>query len=179
MAKRQKQLKLKTKLVKSKTGSGWHFLIFDGKISEKLGFEDRFRRVLCSINGGKKFHCALMPDGDELYIIVNKKHRDALGIVAGDTVGVVLERDESQYGLPMPEEFRAVLDQDADGDRLFHELGKGMQRSILYLLSRPKDVDVRIHHSLIVVQHLKDNSGKVIGDKLYHELRRPKFGRHS
>jgi hypothetical protein len=52
-----------------------------------------------------------------------------------------------------------------------------MQRSILYLLSRPKDVDVRIHHSLIVVQHLKDNSGKVIGDKLYHELKRPKFER--
>lgn len=177
MAKRQKQLKLKTKLVKSKTGSGWHFLIFDGKISDKLGFTDRFRRVLCSINGGKKFHCALMPDADELYIIVNKKHRDELGIVAGDTVNVVLERDESKYGLPMPEEFQAVLDQDEDGDGLFHALGKGLQRSILYLLSRPKDIDVRIHHSLIVLQHLKDNGGKVIGDKLYHELKRPKFDR--
>lgn len=177
MAKRRKQLKLTTKLVKSKTGSGWHFLIFDGKISDKLGFEDRFRRVLCSINGGKKFHCALMPDGGELYIIVNKKHRDALGIVAGDTVSVVLEKDESKYGLPMPEEFQAVLDQDQEGDRLFHALGKGMQRSILYLLSRPKDVDARIHHSLIVVQHLKENGGKVNGDKLYHELRRPSFER--
>lgn len=177
MPKTQKQLKLKTKLIKSKTGSGWHFLIFDGKISDKLGFTDRFRRCLCSINGGKKFHCALMPDGDTLYVIVNKKHRDALGIVAGDMVNVVLEKDESKYGLPMPEEFQAVLDQDADGDRLFHALGKGQQRSVLYLLSRPKDVDVRIHQSLIVIKHLKDNGGKVIGDKLYHELKRPKFDR--
>lgn len=176
MTKRQKKLKLKTKLIKSRTGSGWHFLVFDGKIADKFGFEDRFRRVLCSINGGEKFHCALMPDGDELYIIVNKKHRDALGIVAGDTVEVVLERDESKYGLPMPEEFQAVLDQDAEGDRLFHALGKGKQRSVLYLLSRPKDVDVRIHHSLIVVQHLKENGGNIDGDKLYHELRRPPFG---
>jgi hypothetical protein len=175
--KTQKQLKLKTTLVKSKTGSGWHFLIFDGSVSDKLGFVDRFRRVLCSINGGKQFHCALMPDGHELYIIVNKKHRDALGIVAGDEVNVVLEKDESKYGLPMPEEFQAVLDQDEDGDRLFHALGKGQQRSVIYLLSRPKDIDVRIHHSLIVVQHLKDNGGKVIGDKLYQELKRPKFDR--
>jgi Domain of unknown function (DUF1905) len=177
MPKTQKQLRLKTKLVKSKTGSGWHFLIFDGKISDKLGFTDRFRRILCSINGGKKFNCALMPDGDTLYIIVNKKHRDTLGIVAGDMVNVVLEKDESKYGLPMPEEFQAVLDQDADGDQLFHALGKGQQRSILYLLSRPKDIDLRIHHSLIVVQHLKENDGKVVGDKLYHELKRPKFDR--
>jgi hypothetical protein len=176
-SKRQKQVKTETKLVKSKTGSGWHFLIFDGEISDRLGFEDKYRRVLCSINAGKKFHCALMPDGKEFYIIVNKKYRDGLGIVAGDTVDVVLEKDESKYGLPMPEEFRAVLDQDADGDRLFHELGKGKQRSVLYLLSRPKDVDVRIHQSLIVVQHLKDNDGEVIGDKLYHELKRPSFDR--
>lgn len=177
MPKTQKQLKQKTKLVRSKTGSGWHFLIFDGKISDKLGFEDRFRRILCSINGGEKFHCALMPDGTDLYIIVNKKHRDALGIVAGDMVEVVLERDESKYGLPMPEEFQAVLDQDAQGDRLFHALGKGQQRSVLYLLSRPKDVDVRIHQSLVVLKHLKDNDGKVIGDKLYHDLKRPTFDR--
>jgi hypothetical protein len=177
MPRAQKQLKLKTKLVKSKTGSGWHFLIFDGSISAKLGFTDRFRRILCSINGGAKFHCALMPDGDELYIIVNKKHREALGIVAGDTVNVILERDESKYGLPMPEEFQAVLDQDDEGDRLFHALGKGQQRSVLYMLSRPKNIDVRIHHSLIVMQHLKDNAGKIVGDKLYHELKRPSFDR--
>ena len=177
MAKRQKQVKIKSKLVRSKTGSGWHFLIFDEHVVDPFRFEDRFRRVLCSINGGEKFHCALMPDGNEFYIIVNKKRRDELGIVAGDTVDVLLEKDESKYGLPMTAEFRAVLDQDPDGDRLFHELGKGQQRSVLYLLSRPKDVDVRIHQSLVVLQHLKDNDGKVIGDKLYHELKRPSFER--
>jgi hypothetical protein len=175
VAKKQKEVRTKTNLVKSTTGSGWHFLIFDQKVADPFGFEDKFRRVLCSINGGEKFHCALMPDGSDLYIIVNKKRRDELGIVAGDTVDVVLVKDESQYGLPMPEEFRAVLDQDPDGDRLFHDLGKGQQRSVLYLLSRPKDVDVRIHQSLIVVQHLKDNGGKVIGDKLYRQLKRPPF----
>jgi len=174
MSKRQKQVKLKTKLVKSKTGSGWHFLIFDGKISDKLGFEDRYRRCLCSINDGKKFHCALMPDGQELYIIVNKKHRDQLGIVAGDTVDVLLERDESKYGLPMPPEVKEVLRQDKEGNRLFHQLTPGKQRSMLYWLSRTKDLDRRIHETLAFIEHLKKNDGKVIWQQLSDELKRPR-----
>jgi hypothetical protein len=171
VAKFPKQVKLKSKLVMSTTGSGWHFLIFEGKIANKFDFEDKFRRVLCSINGSDKFHCALMPDADQLYIIVNKKRRDELGIIAGDTVDVVLERDESKYGLPMPEEFRAVLDQDPEGDRVFHAMGKGAQRSAIYYLSRSKDSDRRIHETLIYIDHIKENDGKVIWSKLAKELK--------
>lgn len=119
------------------------------------------------------FQCALLPWGDGFYIIVNKKKRDALGIVAGDIVDVVLVRDESKYGLPMPEEFEEVLKQDPEGDRLFHGLTTGKQRSILYLLSQPKNIDVRIHQALRIIEHLKENEGKIIDSKLYEELKRP------
>jgi uncharacterized protein YdeI (YjbR/CyaY-like superfamily) len=117
----------------------------------------------------------LLPWGDLFYIIVNKKKREAAGIVAGDMVDVSLVKDESKYGLPMPEEFREVLDQDAEGDRLFHALTAGMQRSILYLVSRPKDIDLRIHRALLIIEHLKENGGKIIGPKLHAELKRPIF----
>lgn len=168
----QKQVRFKCKLVMSKTGSGWHFLVFGNRIEKKLGFEDKYRRVLCSINGSKKFHCALMPDGKEFYIIVNKNRRDALRIVAGDTVDVVLEKDESKYGLPMPPEVKEVLRQDNEADKLFHALTPGKQRSLLYWLSRVKDIDRRIQAALIVVEHLKENNGKVDGDKLHNEMKR-------
>lgn len=170
-----KEVKFKTELTKSTSGSGWHFLIVDGKYSKKLDFEDKFRRVVCSINGGVGFQCALMPWEDRFYIIVNKKKRDELAIVAGNIVDVSLVKDESKYGLPMPEEFREVLNQDEEGDRLFHALSKGKQRSALYMLSRSKNVDLRIHHSLLLVEHLKENGGQLIGDKLYEELKRPMF----
>ncbi|MFT3743199.1 MAG: YdeI/OmpD-associated family protein [Pyrinomonadaceae bacterium] len=94
-------------------------------------------------------------------------------MVAGDMVDVVLVKDESKYGLPMPEEFEEVLNQDPEGDRLFHALGKGKQRSLLYLLSRSKDVDLRIHQALIVVEHLKENDGNIVGDVLNRQLKRP------
>lgn len=175
MEKPVKQVKFKTELTISSTGSGWHFLIIEKEIVAKFAFEDKFKRVVCSINGGGAFQCALLPWGELFYIIVNKKKRDEVGVVTGDMIDVVLVKDESKYGLPMPEEFEEVLNQDPDGDRLFHELGKGKQRSILYLLSRSKDVDVRIHHALIVVEHLKENNGSIIDKVLYEELKRPIF----
>ena len=90
-------------------------------------------------------------------------------------VDVLLEKDESKYGLPMPEEFEEVLKQDPDGDRMFHALTAGKQRSILYLLARPKDMDLRIHQALLIVEHLKENDGKIIDKVLYQELKRPMF----
>ncbi|MFM9904539.1 MAG: DUF1905 domain-containing protein [Pyrinomonadaceae bacterium] len=170
-----KTIKFETELTQSTTGSGWHFLFVTGELVAKLGFEDKFKRVVCSINDSEGFQCALLPWGEIFYIIVNKKKRENLGIVSGDMVRVELVRDESKYGLPMPEEFAEVLKQDPDGDRLFHALTAGKQRSILYQLSKPKDIDVRIHQALLIVDHLKENDGNIIDKKLYEELKRPMF----
>jgi len=175
MPKTQKGVQFETSLVQSTTGSGWHFLLVTKDIVGQFGFEDKFKRVVCTMNGIESFQCALLPWGDLFYIIVNKKKRDALGIVAGDTVDVLLKKDESKYGLPMPEEFQEVLNQDPEGDRMFHGLTAGKQRSILYLLSRPKNIDVRIHQALLIVAHLKENDGKIVDKKLYEEMKRPLF----
>ncbi|MFZ1700140.1 MAG: YdeI/OmpD-associated family protein [Pyrinomonadaceae bacterium] len=170
-----KRVKLKAELAVSSTGSGMHYLLVEKEIVDKFRFEGKSKRVVCSIKGGEEFQCALMPWGDTFYIIVNKKKRDDAGIVAGDLVDVVLVKDESKYGLPMPEEFAEVLRQDPDGDKMFHALTAGKQRSILYALSKPKDIDVRIHQALLIIEHLKDNDGKIIDKLLYEELKRPMF----
>lgn len=170
-----KSAKFKTKLVRTFPESGWIYLEVDRKIAEKFPTDGKTRRVICSINKGEPFQCALMPWGEIFYIIVNKKRRDALGIDVGDTVSVELTQDESKYGLPMPEEFDEVLKQDPEGDRLFHALTPGKQRSLIYLISNVKDIDKRIHQALIVVEHLKENDGKIVSKALAEELKRPLF----
>jgi bifunctional DNA-binding transcriptional regulator/antitoxin component of YhaV-PrlF toxin-antitoxin module len=153
----------------------WVFVPVTTEIAARLEFPDKkFRRVVCTINGGEGFHCALMPSGSGEYIIsVNKKKRDELGIRIGDIITVELERDESKYGLPMPEEFREVLAQDPEGDRLFHALTPGKQRSLLYQANQKKDLDLRIHRALAIIEHLKENDGQVVWEKLGHDLKRP------
>ncbi len=175
MSKPIDQISFKTTLTRSPIESGWHFLPVSKAIEAKFKFEGKSKRVVCSINGGEPFQCALMPSGDKFYIIVNKQKRDVLGIVAGDEVKVELVKDESKYGLPMPDELREVLDQDPDGDRLFHGLTAGKQRTMLYYIGKWKDVDRRIHYALTVIEHLKRNDGKIVFQELSEELKTPLF----
>lgn len=167
-----KTIKFKTHLVCSPEMSGWHYLAVEKKTADKLSFKGRYKRVVCSINGSEPFQCALMPMRGNFFIIVNKKKREAVGIVAGDKVEVELTIDESKYGLPMPEELREILDQDPEGDKAFHSLTPGKQRSMLYYIGNIKDIDQRIYQALVIVEHIKKH-GTIISKMLYEELKRP------
>lgn len=170
-----KPLKFKAELVKSPVETGWHFLRIDAKHGEKFEKKNGSRRVVCTINGSLSFQCALLPWDGNYTIIVNKTKRDKLKIVAGDKVTVELAKDESKYGLPMPPELKEVLKQDREGDKLFHKLTAGKQRSILYWVGTVKDIDKRIHTALVFIEHLKKNEGKIVPDELTTELKRPMF----
>lgn len=163
--------KIKSRL--RRYGSGWYFLDIPRKIGKRFETDPKTRRVVCTLNNKHTFQCALMPNKGEFVISINKPIREKLGIGDGDTVDVELVADTSKYGLPMPAELAEVLRQDRDGDKLFHALTPGKQRSLLYLVNIAKGIDRRIHTALIILEHLKDNDGKVIGDKLYEELKRP------
>jgi hypothetical protein len=171
-----KKVKLKAEFTNaSDQGGGWHFLIVDRKHVDKLGFEGRSKRVLCSIKGAEAFPCALMPWGDIFYIMVNKLRRAELGLSVGDRVSVVLEKDESKYGMPMPDELDEVMKQDPEGSKLFHSLTPGKQRSMMYYIAKIKDIDNRIHTSLILMEHLKKNNGKLVYEILREDLKQPSF----
>lgn len=178
MAERKTTVKFKTRLARFDTEFNWFFIPVERKHVEKLRFSGRSRRAVCTLNEEESltFHCALMPHADEFFIMVNKKIRTTLGIDEGDVVRVFLEKDTSKYGMPMPAEFEEVLKQDPEGDRVFHELTPGKQRSILYYVGKIKDIDKRIHTALIYVEHLKDNDGKIVYEKLKNELKRPLTG---
>lgn len=173
MAKAAKSQRFKTELRKLAADYGWHFIVVKKKIAESFPSDGKSRRVVCTLNGEVTFQAGLMHYQGDFFITVNKPTRVKLGLEDGDKVEIELKADESKYGLPMPEEFREVLDQDTDGDRLFHALTAGKQRSLLYYIGKAKDIDKRIHYALIVVEHLKNNDGKIDGDKLYKELKRP------
>jgi bifunctional DNA-binding transcriptional regulator/antitoxin component of YhaV-PrlF toxin-antitoxin module len=177
MAKAAKIVRFTAVLSRGDEAFGWHFLRFDGKKVAALKFEDKkSRRVVCTLNGRHIFQCALLPwTKGGFCIVVNKKIRDKLGIVDGDKVLVELERDESKYGLPMPQELKEVLRQDKEGDKLFHALTPGKQRTMIYYIGKSKDVDRRIQYALALIEHLKENDGKIIFPKLAEEFKRPQF----
>ena len=149
---------------------GAHFAVPDFVFNALADGEDR--RVVCTLNEKTEYQCAMLPRGDGSYLItVNKKIRDQWKLKTGSQVTVSLRKDHSEYGLPMPEELAEVLAQDAEGNRFFHALTPGKQRTLLYIAGNIKNSEKRIYRALAIVEHLKINHGKIDYRKLNAELR--------
>ena len=130
------------------------------------------RRVVCTLNDTVTYQCAMLPQkGGSFVISVNKQLCKKLKLDYGMDVRACLKKDESEYGLPLPEELGEVFRQDAAGDKLFHALTKGKQRTLLYIIGKAKTSNKRISQSLAIVNHLKINKGKINYRQLSNTLR--------
>jgi bifunctional DNA-binding transcriptional regulator/antitoxin component of YhaV-PrlF toxin-antitoxin module len=146
-----------------------HYFPVPPAISDFFKKED-IQRLICTINGAVKIHCALTPRGDGTYFItVNKETRKRLKLKVGDTVQLQLEEDTSKYGMPVPEEFSELIKFEPEADKYFHALTPGKQRSLLYWIGQPKTSNPRLKRALALVEHLKANEGK-LDFKMLHQL---------
>ncbi len=140
----------------------WSFHIVVSDEQAKPFIEGNDRRVICILNGNLEFQCALMPKGDgHFFININKKIREKGKLQEGSQVEVLLRKDDSEFGLPMPEELAEVLKQDEAGNRYFQALTPGKQRNLLYISGQPKTSEVRLKRALVLIEHLKVNNGKI------------------
>jgi len=148
-----------------------HYIQVPQEIAEKYIHEND-KRVVAILNGKLTFQCALMPSANGFhFIMVNAKNRKKLGLEVGMPVEVELQKDTSKYGLPMPEEFKEVLNQDPEGDKVFHSLTPGKMRTLLHIAGSVKNSDKRIHKALVIIAHLKNNNGVIDFKALQQELK--------
>ena len=143
-------------------------------IAEAFKSEGVKRVVACLISeaGEHDYQCGLLPVGDgKTGIMINKTIRTKLKIGEGSRLLVRLRRDDSEYGLAMPEEFAELMRQDDEGNRLFHALTKGKQRSLIYVISSAKNSERRIERAITVIEHLKEHHGKIDYKRLYDDMK--------
>jgi hypothetical protein len=152
---------------------GCHFSV-PNTIVKRLAGKDS-RRVVCMLNDTIEYQCAMLPHGSGTFVItVNKKIRDTLKLDFGDKVQVSLKKDESKYGLPLPEELKELFRQDKEGSKLFHALTKGKQRTLLYIIGKVKDPEKRVTQAITIVRHLKTNNGTINYRQLSGALKDPR-----
>lgn len=123
--------------------------------------EHNSRRVYCTFNGLIKSQCALMKAKHYWYVLLNKKIRYELAVEEGDTIKITLEKDHSEYGHEVPEEFQVMMDQDVEGNEYFQSLTPGKQRALIYLVTQVKSSDNRLKKTLAIFHHLKEVKGKL------------------
>ncbi|MEP1033756.1 DUF1905 domain-containing protein [Ekhidna sp.] len=148
-------MKLKVPILKFESDLWSYYLAIPKAIGEQL-IEGEDRRVICTIGDGKPIHSALMPKGDVYSIYVKKDFMKKHGLAEGDTVEATMEKDRSEYGMPIPESFQVLLDQDTEGSEYFHMLTKGKQRTLIHLVGKVKNVDSQLAKGLAIMHHLKE-----------------------
>lgn len=92
--------------------------------------------------------------------MLNKQRCKQLGLVRDETISVELEKDRSEYGVPMEEELREVLDQNPEADQIFHSLTKGIQRTLIYWVNNVKSSEIKIRRALVMTDHIVSQNGK-------------------
>jgi hypothetical protein len=130
------------------------------------------KRIVCRVNDALEWQCALLSNGNGAFVIsINKKNRDKLKLKPGMPIQVALRKDDSEYGLPMPEEFEAILESDPEAKAHFDALTPGKKRSLLYIANNAKSSDRRIERGLVIAEHLVQQKGKIDGPILYEAIR--------
>lgn len=153
-------VKFRSKVELTDSTPPWYIVRVPKKHVAHFGFKGNLRRVVCTLNGTETFNCALFPSKGDYFITLNKQRREIFRLNVGDSIAVELKKDDSKYGMPIPEEFAEVLRQDPEGDRLFNALSPGNQRLMLKLIVFVKNTDKRIIRALTGIELLKRNDGR-------------------
>lgn len=128
-----------------------HIVVIPDSLVEDVG--GLGTRLLCSVNGFPEFHCGL--GNGQGYISINKKRLKKFGLDLGDEVSLEFRHDLSKYGMEMPEELEALLDQDLEGGTLFEALSDGKKRYIIHYVSSVKSSQLRIDRAILLINNLK------------------------
>lgn len=143
-------------------GNLWYYYVEIPKQKATVFVKANNKRIVCTINNIVSFQAALMPLGNgHFFININQEIRKKLKIKEGDALTVTLAPDDSEYGLPLCAEFKELLIQDIEGSGIFHALTPGKQRTLIYIVGKPKSADLRIRNGIAVLVHLKQTKGKI------------------
>lgn len=116
-------------------------------------FNQRFQ---ITINNAISWKAGSVSLGNRMaYITISQARMKQLQVDQGDTVLVHLLKDNSKYGMDVPEEFEEFLRQDDYAKERFESLSMGLQRAVIYVVAQLKSSQKRIDKSMFLMENLK------------------------
>lgn len=146
------------------------FIVVDDHDAE-LFYKDNARRVLVAINGAPNFPAGIVPNDGMYIIMLNKQFISKHKLAENQIVHVILMEDTSKYGMPMPEEFNTIFEIDEEAYAIFESLTPGAKRTLMHAVTKIKSPQLRADRTYIMIEHLKNNNGKIDYKKLNQEIK--------
>ena len=147
-------------IVRHKKDLNLHYVLLTLKTMARLTGEfkrGKFnQRVWVEVNQKVKWQGGIVALGEgEGYITLSAARMKKLNVHFGDEVDVSLLPDDTEYGMEMAAEFKAVLDNDVEAYERFLKLKKGLQRYLLYYTIQVKSSDKRLERAIMMLNNLK------------------------
>lgn len=151
-------IEVEVQIRKSAKGSV-HIIDVDEDVAQHFLQHDQ-KRVLLHFPNGTYFHRAFQKSKGLYYISLGQGTVREARVQVGEILTIRIEADTSKYGMPFPEEFEEVLDQDFEAQEKWEALTPGLKRSVLHYISSGKHVDTRIQRSIYMAEKMKRDEMK-------------------
>lgn len=140
----------------------WHYYIaIPEEIYAQMLKRTPDKRILCILNDQIHHYCAMMSKGSLHYILLNKSLFKKLGVGPDESIDVELRQQETKYGIPACDELIQILEADQEGSQYFHTLTIGTQRSLIHLINKYKNPQLRMDRILLLMRHLILRKGQL------------------
>jgi bifunctional DNA-binding transcriptional regulator/antitoxin component of YhaV-PrlF toxin-antitoxin module len=131
-------------------GGHWVVVPFDAK--QELG---EARPPVAGTVNGTPFRSRLAVYGGVTYLGLTKEVRTAAGIEAGDSVDIVLERDDAPRAVELPAELEAALDRDSEVAEAFASLAFTHRREYATWIAEAKKDETRQRRAAKAIEMLR------------------------
>jgi len=146
-------------------------LFIPKKHAENIINDEKRAKLKVSYQGNEiEFFAAFRLDkkSGDYKLMFSKAKQKELGVSLNDELTVQLFKDNSKYGVEMPEELEAVLISDFEAFEIFENLTPGKQRSIIYFIKRVNGVQKKVDKALLLCENLK--RGNTQGKELFQPI---------
>lgn len=134
--------------------------------------DKKIKRIMANFNKTVEVHCSINSSKDGFkFINLNKDLQKQLRVKPGDSILVSIREDTSKYGMHIPPEFEELLIQDIEGEKHFHRLTPGKQRTLIHMTAQAKSSDIRLRKAITILDYLKQTQGKLDFKELHLALK--------
>lgn len=124
--------------------TSWTFLTIPAELAAQWGAG---RKAVRGTISGTPFRGTASRGGDGLRMPVPRDLREEAGVRRGDTVDVVIELDEDPRPVTIPDELRAVLDDDPSLAALFNQLPPAHRRAWTTYVGEARRPETRLRRA--------------------------------
>ena len=115
---------------------------------------------------GKMYRMSLLPHGNcTHWLHLRKEIRDAIGKEEGDTVSIVIEKDENPPKIEIPEYLEWLFENEPEMLKAFKKMSYSAKKFWIGFIEEPKSGDAKVKRVNRLFEFLKENQKPTLNGK--------------